>query len=172
MLILMLISTETSSLKLTSPHNTKNVHVNERVNKHKKHLYSKPNNVRLYEINLELLKNNIDDYLGVPYKNDTSGVDCSELTMTIFRNFNIKIPRTSYDQCNIGKPVHINNTRIGDLIFFGGKKINHVGIVISNNENCIEFIHASKSANKVIKTKLSAYYFKNYKKIIVKRILK
>ena len=106
------------------------------------------------------------DYLGVPYKwggTSESGFDCSGLTRAVYRLNGISLPRTSFDQYDDGTAIHKSKLQKGDLVFFitnKGRRVNHVGIYIGNNE----FIHAPSKGKMVGKAKLdSNYWSKAYK---------
>ncbi len=66
----------------------------------------------------------------------------------------------------------VNTTKLkklipGDLVFFKtgrGRKITHVGIVVSNNKDYPEFIHSSTSRGVIISSLGEAYWRKNFRK--------
>ena len=101
-------------------------------------------------------------YLGTPYRYGgatRSGVDCSGLVTAVYREFNIRLPRTSMDQSQAGDGVKKSNLKPADLVFFktsGSGTISHVGIYIGDGK----FIHASTSARKVRVDRLNDDYFK------------
>ena len=92
-----------------------------------------------------------------------SGFDCSGLTRAVYLLNGISLPRASYEQYNEGDSVSKAKLQKGDLVFFitdKGKKINHVGIYIGNNE----FIHAPSRGKVVSKARLdSSYWGKAYR---------
>jgi len=99
----------------------------------------------------------------------SKGFDCSGYTMTVYRKFHIKLPHTSAGQSHIG--VEINKKLIdkGDLVFFRGRNsrrpgIGHVGIVISNKGEPVQFIHSSTSSGVRIDRLDSEYYRKRFMK--------
>lgn len=96
-------------------------------------------------------------YLDVPYKwagETASGIDCSALMQTAFREAGIRIPRNSRAQANYwkGKTIEQSQLQKGDLLFFGSGRyyIGHVGLVTSvNSSGRVRFIHASSNNGKV-----------------------
>lgn len=88
-------------------------------------------------------------YSGVPYKwagSDSRGFDCSGFTSYVFRAKNLDIPRTAREQQRLARPVPLEDLLPGDLIFFSnGNQVDHVGIVVSNSQEDIQMVHASKS---------------------------
>jgi cell wall-associated NlpC family hydrolase len=78
--------------------------------------------------------------LGKPYVWGATGpgsFDCSGLTQAAYKAAGITLPRTTWDQVNVGTRVSEANLRPGDLIFFYSD-ISHVGLYIGNGE----MIHA------------------------------
>jgi len=69
------------------------------------------------------------------------GTDCSGFVQSVFKIYGKILPRDSFQQALIGTEVNLENSKAGDLAFFGKKidAITHVGIVISNNR----IIHSS-----------------------------
>ncbi|ANW96998.1 hypothetical protein AXE80_12215 [Wenyingzhuangia fucanilytica] len=88
-------------------------------------------------------------FQGTKYKRggvDKNGMDCSGLVYASFLENGIKMPRTSLAQSNLGQEIPIKKIAAGDLLFFktlNSNHINHVGIVVSNNQKNINFIHAA-----------------------------
>jgi len=92
--------------------------------------------------------------LGVPYKWATSNpgksFDCSGFTAHVYGSLDITDCRSSKGYANIGEKIKLSDVRKGDCLLFAGttpgsKTVGHVGIVIENNENGIQFIHCSSS---------------------------
>jgi cell wall-associated NlpC family hydrolase len=99
------------------------------------------------------------------------GFDCSGYTMTVFRQFGIKLPHTSAGQGLIGVEVSKSNIKKGDLILFKGRnrrsrRIGHVGIVISEKGEPVRFIHSSTSEGVRIDRLEFAYYKNRYIKTV------
>ena len=80
-------------------------------------------------------------YLGVPYvwggTSLTEGADCSGFVQSVYANFGVSLPRTSYEQQNAGTEVSYADAQPGDLICYGG----HVAIYMGNGQ----IVHASNS---------------------------
>lgn len=65
----------------------------------------------------------------------TNGADCSGFTLSVYKNFNIQLPRTSAAQSKVGKLVSIDELLPGDLIFYGyGTSVTHVSLYIGDGE--------------------------------------
>jgi peptidoglycan DL-endopeptidase CwlO len=78
--------------------------------------------------------------LGKPYVWGATGpdsFDCSGLTQAAYKAAGIDLPRTTWDQVNVGTRVAESDLQPGDLIFFYSD-ISHVGLYIGNGE----MIHA------------------------------
>lgn len=101
--------------------------------------------------------------LGVDYvwggNSLTSGVDCSGLVQQAFRKYGIELPRTTYNQINVGASVQPNKLRPGDLVFFDTDRSksgpDHVGIYMGGGK----FIHAPRPGAKVKISSLAEGYY-------------
>ena len=109
-------------------------------------------------------------YIGKKYRyggeSPSTGFDCSGLTQYVYKQYSYNLPRTANQQSKIGKKIKTKKAKKGDLLFFGkGKRINHVGIVLSNDRNGLVMIHASSSQG-VTETNIdnSSYWKKRLKK--------
>ncbi len=100
-------------------------------------------------------------FLGTPYVwggTSPSGFDCSGFTQYVFRNAaGVNLPRTTYDQINVGVPVSYNNLQPGDLVF---PHTGHVGIYVGNGQ----MIHAPSTGD-VIKVS-SVYKFYTARRVV------
>ena len=111
--------------------------------------------------------------IGAPYKyagTTKAGFDCSGLVFSTFNQFDIKLPRSSYEQAKVGIDLgkNISKAQKGDLIFFktnNRSQINHVGIVIENKDNELQFIHSSTSKGVIISSTKEAYYEKTFAQV-------
>ncbi|WP_238883118.1 C40 family peptidase [Clostridium sp. YIM B02551] len=80
------------------------------------------------------------NFIGRPYVWGATGpdaFDCSGLVQYVYRHFGINLPRTTYDQVNVGSPVSYGDLQPGDIVFTNG--IGHVGIYVGGGQ----MLHAS-----------------------------
>lgn len=114
--------------------------------------------------------------IGIPYKYASTdpkvGFDCSGFITYVFNHFNIIVPRSSIDFTNVGKTVSPENAKPGDLILFTGtdsteKFVGHMGLIVSNENNQVEFIHSTSGKKYgVTITPFNDYYHSRYMKTI------
>lgn len=114
--------------------------------------------------------------IGVPYlyasTDPAKGFDCSGFITNVFNHFNISVPRSSVDFTNVGTEVPEKEARPGDLILFTGtdstiRVVGHMGIVESNNNGHISFIHStSGKAKGVVITPFERYYRGRFVKFV------
>lgn len=101
-------------------------------------------------------------FIGNPYvaggTSLTQGADCSGFVMSVFKEFGISLPRSSYAQSTYGKEVSYSDARPGDVIYYGG----HVGIYIGDGK----IVHASTERTGI---KITAATYRNI--ITVRRIV-
>jgi cell wall-associated NlpC family hydrolase len=73
--------------------------------------------------------------VGIPYSwggtSPSTGFDCSGLVYASYRSIGKTIPRSSWDQLHVGRPVNFARLRPGDLLFTEGG--GHVQLVVSKN---------------------------------------
>jgi cell wall-associated NlpC family hydrolase len=69
--------------------------------------------------------------VGVPYRYGGSsrrvGFDCSGLVYASYRSIGKAIPRSSWDQLQVGRPVRFAALRPGDLVFTEGGRVVRTG---------------------------------------------
>lgn len=117
----------------------------------------------------ENLYKDAKSFLGTPYKWGATGpssFDCSGFVKYIFNMNNINLPRTSYYQYKHTQKNLITKAECkrGDLVFFKGsgrtknRPVGHVGMIISNDNRGIKFIHASSSRGVRISNLNESYY--------------
>lgn len=84
-----------------------------------------------------------------------SSFDCSGLVLASYRQIGISLPHYSRAQYSSTKRVSRGSLRPGDLVFFFGRGIKHVGIYIGGNR----MVHASNPRYGVRVTSLSEPYY-------------
>jgi len=115
-------------------------------------------------------------YSGVRYKyggTTSKGMDCSGLLYISFSRHEIDLPRTSHMMADLGRKIRVDEVEKGDLLFFKtsskGKRINHVGLVVSVSEQEIKFIHATTSRGVIVSSLREGFW--NYAFVKATRIL-
>lgn len=92
-------------------------------------------------------------FVGNPYvwggTSLTNGADCSGFVQSVYNNFGVSLPRTSYEQQNAGREVSYSEAQPGDLICYGG----HVAIYMGNGK----IVHASNSRDGIKVSDNAAY---------------
>ena len=101
------------------------------------------------------------------------GFDCSGFITYVFNHYNIKVPRSSVDFTDVGKPVTVEEAKPGDIILFTGtnptiRRVGHMGIVNKTfSGDDLEFIHSSSGkAYGVTLSSLSSHYKDRFVKVI------
>lgn len=102
---------------------------------------------------------------GAPYKwggeSPQTGFDCSGLTWWAYRQVGVDLPRVSYDQYEVGRPVGRRDIRPGDLVFFrlqSKRKNVHVGIATDEST----FIHSPSSGGRVREESFDTGYWREH----------
>ena len=92
-------------------------------------------------------------FVGNPYvwggTSLTNGADCSGFVQSVYANFGVSLPRTSYEQQNAGTEVSYADAQPGDLICYGG----HVAIYMGNGR----IVHASNARDGIKISDNAAY---------------
>jgi cell wall-associated NlpC family hydrolase len=93
-----------------------------------------------------------EEYLGVPYHwggtSPNGGFDCSGFTQYVFARQGVRLPRTSYQQAEVGQSIapDWNAVQPGDLVMFEENgRIGHVAIYAGRNR----IIHSTSSGGGV-----------------------
>lgn len=87
------------------------------------------------------------------------GFDCSGLVGYVFREAaGLALPRTTRDLADLPVPrVNREKLRPGDLVFFGRKRPDHVGIYVGEGR----FVHAPSSGGTVRLDQLQGHYWRD-----------
>ncbi len=90
-------------------------------------------------------------FLGLPYTwggASSYGFDCSGFVQMLFKEMGLVLPRNARDQacCPFFIPVEGEDFLPGDLLFFGEKTIEHVGLYLGQGK----FIHGAVLGNPVV----------------------
>jgi hypothetical protein len=103
-------------------------------------------------------------FQGVPYQwggASPQGFDCSGLVQYVFGKAGINLPRTTYNQINVGANVGIQQLQPGDLVFFDTDRSkagpDHVGIYIGQGK----FIAAPRPGQGVQISSLTDPYYQS-----------
>lgn len=100
-------------------------------------------------------------FVGNPYKYGgtslTEGADCSGFVYAVYANFGYSLPRSSYDQANVGRQVSVSDLKPGDLIFY--RDFGHVALYVGNNQ----VVHASTPETGI---KYSAYNYSTICRVV------
>lgn len=92
-------------------------------------------------------------FVGNPYvwggTSLTNGADCSGFVQSVYNNFGVSLPRTSYEQQNAGTEVSYEDAQAGDLICYGG----HVAIYMGDGK----IVHASNARDGIKISDNAAY---------------
>ena len=107
-------------------------------------------------------------WIGVRYRlggETRRGVDCSGLTMQVYKKFGLSLPHWDEKQYSKGARAPKGQEKPGDLVFFNehGRNISHVGIYAGNGK----IIHASDYYNRVAESEMK--YLEGY--VGVRRLL-
>jgi gamma-D-glutamyl-L-lysine dipeptidyl-peptidase len=96
-------------------------------------------------VNTKAVKQIAYKFLNTPYLwggKSVFGIDCSGFVQSVYKFFNIQLPRDSSQQAAYGEAIgFLQEAKCGDLAFFDNDEgqITHVGILLNSNE----IIHAS-----------------------------
>lgn len=104
---------------------------------------------------------------GVKYKMGgmtKAGIDCSGFVyLTYQQQFNIKLPRSTDEQANVGPDIDQRDLITGDLVFFRtGRSVRHVGIYLEDGK----FLHASTEKGVMLSNLDDQYWARTYWKSV------
>jgi cell wall-associated NlpC family hydrolase len=107
----------------------------------------------------------IINWIGTRYVfggDDRGGIDCSAFTRAVFsKAFGLELPRTAWQQSQMGESVEKEQLQFGDLVFFktaGYAPITHVGIYIGAGL----FANAACSRGVTVASLSSEYWSKHF----------
>jgi probable lipoprotein NlpC len=131
---------------------------------------------------IQVSRNSIVQYAerfnGVCYKwggEDSSGLDCSGLVLTVMRKFGYSFNHGAKDQSELGRQVSREDLKQGDLVFFGKRydtgrcKIDHVAIVHFVDKDKLVVIHCTSRGVNIQEMIANEYWAKKilfYRNII------
>lgn len=75
-----------------------------------------------------------------------SAFDCSGLTMTAWRQAGVSLPHYSRSQYSVTRRIPLSQAQPGDLVFYFGQGVRHVGIYIGNGR----MVHAANPRTGVV----------------------
>jgi cell wall-associated NlpC family hydrolase len=134
-----------------------------------------PGSAILHDVNREEFISYAKEFLGTRYlyasADPAKGFDCSGFLFYVFKHFNIKSPRSSYEFEHWGTDIDLAMAQPGDLILFTASdsgRIGHIGILTDQGSE-LRFIHASSSRGVII-SRFAGYYLDHFVKMI--RVLK
>jgi len=101
------------------------------------------------------------EYLNTPYLwggTSKRGIDCSAFVQTVmYQSIGVMLPRTSFEQSNVGVDVQRSELKFGDLLFFDTMnkgRTTHVGIYLSDGY----FVHSGSKTGVAVASLDSDFY--------------
>ena len=87
-----------------------------------------------------------------------SSFDCSGLTLAAWRQAGVSLPHYSYAQYRKVRRIPLSQIQPGDLLFFFGGSVHHVGIYVGNGK----MVHAANPRYGVVMSKISDPWYRRY----------
>ncbi|CAB4857699.1 MAG: hypothetical protein F2793_00215 [Actinobacteria bacterium] len=87
-----------------------------------------------------------------------SSFDCSGLTMSAWRQAGISLPHYSYSQYRATRRIPLSQAQPGDLVFYFGGSVHHVGMYIGNGK----MVHAANPGDGVIISDVLGPWYNRY----------
>ena len=87
-----------------------------------------------------------------------SANDCSGLTLMAWRQAGVSLPHYSYAQYQRARKIPLSQARPGDLVFYFGGGVRHVGLYIGNGK----MVHAANPRSGVIITPVLGPWYNRY----------
>lgn len=99
---------------------------------------------------------------GTPYRYggvDDQGIDCSAFTRSLYQEaYGMELPRSTYEQIELGKQISQQELQPGDLVFFRTGRTQHNGVYVGDGK----FAHASSSIGVTISRLDNVYWRSRY----------
>lgn len=99
-----------------------------------------------------------------PYRyggnNASTGFDCSGYVRHVYAHeLGVDLPRTSQQISRVGKPLHPDELRPGDLVFYNtlNTPYSHVGLYIGDGK----FVHSPRSGSRIRVERMSLDYWQS-----------
>ena len=131
-----------------------------------------PTSIKESEMVSDEVMSKVIEYLNIPYVwggTSKRGFDCSGFVQNVmYQALGIMLPRTSYEQSNVGESVEKDELKFGDLIFFDTMnkgRVSHVGIYLSDGY----FAHSGSKTGVIVASLNSDFYARTYLK--AKRVI-
>ncbi|MBS1516510.1 MAG: C40 family peptidase [Bacteroidetes bacterium] len=107
------------------------------------------------------------EYLNTPYLwggTSKRGIDCSAFIQTVvYQALGISLPRTSFEQSNVGEPIDRSDLKFGDLVFFDTMRkgrVTHVGMYLGNGY----FTHSGSKTGVAVASLDNEFYARTFLK--------
>ncbi|MBI1352362.1 MAG: hypothetical protein GC156_14755 [Actinomycetales bacterium] len=84
--------------------------------------------------------------------------DCSGLTMAAWQHAGIALPHYSYSQLSATQRIPLSEARPGDLVFYFGEGVHHVGLYIGGGK----MVHAANPSDGVLVTDILGPWYEKY----------
>jgi peptidoglycan DL-endopeptidase CwlO len=84
--------------------------------------------------------------------------DCSGLTMTAWRQAGVSLPHYSYSQYSSTRRIPLSEAQAGDLVFYFGGGVHHVGLYIGGGK----MVHAANPGSGVLVSDILGPWYENY----------
>lgn len=84
--------------------------------------------------------------------------DCSGLTMTAWRQAGVSLPHYSYSQYSSTTRIPLSEAQPGDLVFYFGGGVHHVGLYIGGGK----MVHAANPSSGVLVSDILGPWYENY----------
>ncbi len=126
-----------------------------------------PSETSINEMLSDEIMYKVIEFLNTPYLwggTTKRGIDCSGFVQSVmYQSLGITLPRTSYEQSNVGTPVEIKDLKFGDLLFFDTMnkgRVSHVAIYLSDGY----FVHSGSKTGVAVASLDSDFYSRTFLK--------